>query len=119
MDNILKIIGSRIERNFKLLKMKAMNSYFPEILNEPTSLHTRASTTTLNSITERELGARFVELDRNYKTIKSFNGKLKSMTSCGLTRQILLNCLMNMGKYSEEIEKEFLRNSPYIEDKER
>ena len=115
IDNILKLTGSRMERNFKLLKKRIMTHYYPEILHEPTSLKVNENTKLLSTKTERELGDRFVELDNIIIDII----KGDKRTENGITRQLLLDLVKNIGKYDEKIEKDFLALSPYRDPQER
>ncbi|CAI2379310.1 unnamed protein product [Moneuplotes crassus] len=115
-DNILKLTGSRAERNFKILKRMALNKVYPEILNCPSSLRTHHETETLSQKTEKELGQRFVEIDQmlaaGLKIVKPTEASTSS-SSAGLTRAMLIECIKNIGKHDDKIEHEFLNKSSY------
>ena len=64
VDNILKFIGARMERNYKNVKKFFIQRRYPEMFIDPTAQTVNYSTKSLSSQTEKVLGERFVELDR-------------------------------------------------------
>lgn len=64
LDNILKFVGARMERNFKRFKEAWVYRKYPELFVSPTAQLTNFKTKTLSTQTEQVLGERFVELNK-------------------------------------------------------